>query len=69
MHPSGRGREVRNHVIRSTQETEEAEKLDRHLEVTGHAMKPSQPNAAIVETAANSNCDESIWNVLEVLSS
>lgn len=69
VRPTGRGREGHSHIIRSTRATEEAEKRDRHLEVTGHAMKPSQPNAAMVERAANSNCDESIWNVLEVLSS
>lgn len=69
MHPTGRDREGRKRTIRSTQETEEGGKQDRHLEVTGHAMKPSQPNTTMVEIAANSNCDESIWNVLEVLSS
>lgn len=69
VHPTGRGRERHNHIIRSTQETEEAEKQDRHLHVTGHAMKPSQPNTTMVEIAASSNCDEYIWNVLEVLSS
>ena len=69
MHPTGRGREGYNHTIGSTQETEEAENQDRHLEVTGHAMKAPQPNTTMVETAANSKCDESIWNILEVLNS
>lgn len=42
-----------NHIKRSTQETEEAEKQDRHSEITGHTMKPSQPNTTMVEIAAN----------------
>lgn len=40
-------------VKRSTQDTEEAENQDGHPEVTGHTMKPSQPNTTIVETTAN----------------
>lgn len=64
-----RGREGHNHAVRSTREHEEAKNQDRHLEVTGHAMKPSQPSTAMVEITESSNCDEPIWNVLEVLSS